>query len=139
MVAMKKVRRRITEGGRPAASGSSHKNTIVEPGLRFGLVYAKMRGVFMADKEHAYELIDRLPPTQLSAVVGLLEAMLDPVSRAIANAPCDDEPVTAEEEKSLAEAREWLKHNKAIPHEQVLAELGITQEEIEHFKYEEPK
>ena len=93
----------------------------------------------MADKEHAYELIDRLPPTQLSAVVGLLEAMLDPVSRAIANAPFDDEPVTAEEEKSLAEAREWLKHTKAIPHEQVLAELGITQEEIEHFKYEEPK
>jgi len=88
-------------------------------------------------KEHAYELIDRLPPTQLSAVVGLLEAMLDPVSRAIANAPFDDEPVTAEEEKALAEAREWLKHNKAIPHEQVLAELGITQEEINHFQ--EPK
>ncbi len=93
----------------------------------------------MADKEHAYELIDRLPPTQLSAVVGLLEAMLDPVSRAIANAPFDDEPVTAEEEKSLMEAREWLKHNKAIPHEQILAELGITQEEIDHFKHEEPK
>jgi hypothetical protein len=88
-------------------------------------------------KEHAYELIDRLPPTQLSAVVGLLEAMLDPVSRAIANAPFDDEPVTAEEEKALAEAREWLKHNKAIPNEQVLAELGITQEEINHFQ--EPK
>jgi hypothetical protein len=88
-------------------------------------------------KEHAYELIDRLPPTQLSAVVGLLEAMLDPVSRAIANAPFDDQPVTAEEEKALAEAREWLKHNKAIPHEQVLAELGITQEEINHFQ--EPK
>ena len=91
----------------------------------------------MADKEHAYELIDRLPPTQLSAVVGLLEAMLDPVSRAIANAPFDDEPVTAAEEKSLAEASEWLKHNKPIPHEQVLAELGITQEEINHFQ--EPK
>ena len=85
-------------------------------------------------KEHAYELIDRLPPTQLSAVVGLLEAMLDPVSRAIANAPFDDEPVTAEEEKALAEAREWLEHNKAIPHEQVLAELGITHEEINHFQ-----
>ena len=85
-------------------------------------------------KEHAYELIDRLPPTQLSAVVGLLEAMLDPVSRAIANAPFDDEPVTAEEEKALGEAREWSKHNKGIPHEQVLAELGITQEEIERFK-----
>ena len=92
----------------------------------------------MADaKEHAHELIDRLPPAQLSAVVGLLEAMLDPVSLAIANAPVDDEPLTPEEEKALGEAREWSKHNKGIPHEQVLAELGITQEEINHFR--EPK
>ena len=92
----------------------------------------------MADaKDRAYELIDRLPPAQLSAVVGLLEAMLDPVSRAIANAPVDDEPLTAEEKKALGAAREWSKHNKGIPHEQVLAELGITPEEIERFK--EPK
>lgn len=92
----------------------------------------------MADtKEHAHELIERLVPSQVSAVVGLLEAMLDPVSRAIANAPIDDEPLTAEEEKALGAAREWLKHNQGIPHEQVLAELGITQEEIERFK--EPK
>jgi hypothetical protein len=88
-------------------------------------------------KQQAYELIDRMAPGQVSAVVGLLKIMLDPVSRAIANAPFDDEPVTAEEVKSLAEANEWLKFNKAIPHEQVLAELGITQEEIDH--YQEPK
>jgi hypothetical protein len=73
----------------------------------------------------------------VSAVVHLLEVMADPVARAIAKAPFDDEPVTAEEEKSLAEAREWLKHNKPIPHEQVLAELGITQEDIN--KFQEPK
>jgi hypothetical protein len=92
----------------------------------------------MADtKEHAHELINRLPPTQLSAVVGLLEAMLDPVSLAIANAPFDDEPLTAEEEKALGEAREWSKQNKGVPHDQVLAELGITQEEINHFKESE--
>ncbi|MGO9865555.1 MAG: hypothetical protein ACLPLR_18255 [Terriglobales bacterium] len=88
-------------------------------------------------KEHAHELIERMAPSQVSAVVGLLEAMLDPVSRAIANAPIDDQPVTPEEEKALAESREWLKHNKGIPHEQVLAELGITQEEISRFQ--EPK
>jgi len=63
--------------------------------------------------------------------------MLDPVSRAVASAPVDDEPLTAEEEEALAEAREWLKHNKPIPHEQVLAELGITQEEVEN--YQEPE
>ena len=85
-------------------------------------------------KRHAHELIERLPPMQLSAVVGLLEAMLDPVARAIADAPLDDEPVTAEEEKALAEAREWSRHNKVIPHQQVLTELGITQEEIDHFQ-----
>ena len=85
-------------------------------------------------KEHAHELIERLPPTQVAAVVGLLEAMLDPVSRAIANAPIDDEPLTAEEEKALDESSEWLKHNKGIPHEQLLAELGITQEEIDNYK-----
>jgi hypothetical protein len=88
-------------------------------------------------KEHAHELIERLAPSQVSAVVGVLEALLDPISRAIANAPIDDEPVTPEDEKALAEAREWLKHNAAIPHEQVLAEFGTTPEEIERFK--EPK
>jgi hypothetical protein len=89
------------------------------------------------EKQQAHELIERLPATQLSAVVGLLEAMLDPVSRAIAHAPIDEQTVTPEEEKALAEAREWSKHNESIPHEQVLAELGISQEEIDHFQ--EPK
>ena len=85
-------------------------------------------------KEHAHELIERLPPTQLAAVVGLLEAMLDPVSRAIANAATDEETLTAEEKKALDEAQDWLKHNKGIPHEQVLAELGVTQGEVDNFK-----
>jgi len=87
-----------------------------------------------SEKQQAHELLDRLPPAQLSAVVGLLEAMLDPVSLAIANAPIDDEPLTPEEEKALDQSREWLKHNQGIPHEQVLAELGITQEDIKHYK-----
>ncbi len=88
-------------------------------------------------KQHAHELIDRMAPGQVSVAVSLFEIMLDPVSRAIANAPFDDEPVTPAEAKSLAEANDWLKSNKAIPHEQILAELGITQEEIDQFQ--EPK
>ena len=52
--------------------------------------------------------------------------MLDPVSRAIANAPAEDEEVSAEEERVVAGAREWLKHNKPIPHQEVLADLGFT-------------
>lgn len=85
-------------------------------------------------KQHAHELIDRMAPSQVSAMVSLIETMLDPVSRAIANAPVDDEPLTAECARSLTEASEWLKHNEGIPHEQVLAELGITQEEIEQYQ-----
>jgi integrase len=37
--------------------------------------------------------------------------MLDPVSRVIANAPVDHEPLTVEDAQALDEAREWLKHN----------------------------
>lgn len=43
----------------------------------------------------------------------------------------DDEPLNADDANALDEAREWLKQNQPIPHEQVLAELGITLEEIE--------
>ena len=60
--------------------------------------------------------------------------MIDPVTRSIANAPVDDEPLTSEDENALEEAREWMKHNKGIPHEQVLAELGISQAEIDNYK-----
>ena len=56
-------------------------------------------------KQQAHELIDRLSTGQVSAVVGLLEAMLDPVSVALANAPIDDEPVSEEEAREIAEAR----------------------------------
>jgi hypothetical protein len=86
------------------------------------------------EKQQLHELVDQLAPSQVRAVRGLLQVMLDPVSRAIANAPADDEPLTAEEARALDEAREWLQHNRPIPHEQVLAELGITQEEIENYK-----
>ncbi len=93
-----------------------------------------MAGDVRHDKQQIHELVDRLAPSQAHAVRGLLQAMLDPVSRAIANAPVDDEPLTPEEARALDEAREWLRHNTPIPHEQVLAELGITLEEIENYK-----
>jgi hypothetical protein len=84
-----------------------------------------------ADKQHAHELIDRPAPSQVPAAIGMLESLLDPVARAIADAPVDDEPLSAADEKALDEAQEWSKHNKGIPHEQVLAELGITKEEMD--------
>jgi|KBSMisStandDraft_5_1062788.scaffolds.fasta_scaffold721055_2 hypothetical protein len=82
------------------------------------------------EKQQVRELLDRLAPSQLTAVRGLLEAMLDPVARALADAPIEDEEISEEEERAVAEAREWLKHNKPIPHEQVLAELGLTMDDF---------
>ncbi len=60
--------------------------------------------------------------------------LLDPVSGALANAPPEDEEILAEEEQSVAEAREWLKHNPGIPFEQVVAELGLTMEEVRNYQ-----
>ena len=82
------------------------------------------------EKRQAHELIERLTPSQVSAVVGLLEAILDPVSRKLAAAPLDDEPETEEERQAVAEATEWLKHNKPIPFEDVLADFGLTLEDL---------
>jgi hypothetical protein len=79
-------------------------------------------------KEHAHELIDRLAPGQISAVVGLLEIMLDPFARALANAPYDDEPVSEEEALEIAAER-----GAAIPNEEVLADFGLTAEDFERM------
>lgn len=68
-----------------------------------------------AEKQHAHELIDQLPPSQVPAAISMLRSLLDPVARAIANAPIDDEPLTAADGEALAEAREWSKHNKGTP------------------------
>ena len=75
-----------------------------------------------------------MAPTQIAAVRGLLEAMIDPVARAIANAPPDDEPLSSADEDALQQARHWLGQNKGIPHADVLAELGITPAEIDAFR-----
>jgi len=85
-------------------------------------------------RQQAHAYLDLLPDAQLSAVRGLLEAMLDPVSRALADAPVDDEPITEEEERAATEAREWLKHNQGIPIEQVVAKLGFTMEEVKNYQ-----
>lgn len=83
-------------------------------------------------KQHAHELIDRMAPSQVSAVVGLLETMLDPVSRAIANAPYDDEPETEDERRAVAESKAWLAQHpgQAIPHSEILAEFGLSAEDV---------
>lgn len=84
-------------------------------------------------KQQAHELIDRISIGQASAVVGLLEAMLDPVSIALANAPYDDEPVSDEEARDIAEARAAYARGEVVSNDEVLAEFGLTAADFERM------
>lgn len=85
-------------------------------------------------KQHAHGMIERLAPEKLSAVVGLLEVLLDPLDRALEAAELDDEPVTEDERRDIEASREWFKHNQGIPFEKVVAKLGLTMEEVTSYK-----
>lgn len=83
----------------------------------------------VSEKQQAHELIERLEPAQLSAVVRILERILrHPLSRAFANATVDDEPVSREQRQALARSEAWFweRGEKGIPIEEVLAEFGLT-------------
>ncbi len=79
------------------------------------------------NREQAHLLIDRLPEMHISALVGLMETIVDPVAAALRNAPMDDEPETEDEKLEAAEAHEWLRQNggKGIPHEEAMRRLGL--------------
>jgi hypothetical protein len=86
-----------------------------------------------ATKQQAYELIDRMAPSQVFAVVGLLKTMLDPVANSLANAPLEDEPISEEETRAVAASKAWLENNEPISNEEVLAEFGLTAEDFERM------
>ena len=86
------------------------------------------------ERQQAHALLDQLPNEKLTAVVHLLQAMSDPVARSLANAPIDDEPISEEEmPRSSKPSKEWLKDHAPIPHEEVLAEFGLTLEDFERM------
>ena len=78
-------------------------------------------------RQHAHQLIDRMPEAQLSGLVQFLETIVDPVATALRNAPLDDEPETDEEKAAVAEAKTWLQNNggKGIPHAEAMRRLGL--------------
>jgi hypothetical protein len=85
-------------------------------------------------KQQAHELIERMAPGQIFAVVTVMESMLDPVSRAIANAPIDDEPETDAERQAVAASKAWMAEHpgQGIPFEDLLSDFGVTVEELRH-------
>ena len=84
-----------------------------------------------ADKQHAHDLIERVPADQMTAAVRFLEfLLLSPVDRALATAPVEDEEISEDEEQAVTRSKEWFKRNEGIPFEQVVAELGFSMDEI---------
>ncbi len=92
-----------------------------------------------SEKQHAQDLLNHLAPEQLSALVQLMEVMLDPVSRKLANTPIEDEEISEEEEKAVARSKEWFQHHEGIPFEQVVADLGFTMEQIRNHRLNEER
>jgi len=84
-------------------------------------------------KQQAHELINRLSAGQASAAVVFITAMLDPVDRALANAPFEDEPISEEENRAVAASRDWLKEHEPISNEEVLAEFGLSSDDFERM------
>jgi hypothetical protein len=78
----------------------------------------------------AHELLGQLNPGKLAAVVHLLEVMIHDEDIE------DSDTLSNAEAKAIAEADEWSKHNEAIPHEEVLAEFGLSMADWEKMSRE---
>jgi kynurenine formamidase len=79
-------------------------------------------------KQHAHELIDRIPPDEMIAAVRFLEFVV------AQQVEYEDEEISEEEEQAAARAKEWFKHNQGTPFEEVVAELGFTMDQIRNHK-----
>jgi hypothetical protein len=72
-------------------------------------------------KEHAHQLIDRLAPAQIDAVVRLLEVMVHD----------DDDELTEEDVRAVAASREYFRQGgEGIPFAQVVADCGLSMDQI---------
>ncbi|MBL8242536.1 MAG: hypothetical protein JNM66_34235 [Bryobacterales bacterium] len=80
-----------------------------------------------AKQQHALHLLALLDPDKLDAAVHLLDAMVPDE---------DGDTLSPAEQKAIAEAGEWLKQNEPIPHEQVLADLGLSMDDWERMNTE---
>ena len=83
-----------------------------------------------SERQQVHFLLDALPDEKISAVRNLLEVMVDPVDRAIANAPVEDERISEEEERAVAASIAWLVEHpgEGTSLEDMMAEFGLSSE-----------
>jgi hypothetical protein len=78
-----------------------------------------------SERQQAHFLLDVLPDEKVAAVRGLLEVMVEPLSRSLAMAPIEDEEITEETAAALDRARASLARGEGVSHEEVLREFGL--------------
>jgi hypothetical protein len=90
-----------------------------------------------ADRQHAHELIDLLPPAQVAALVGLLETIANPTLRSFTDQAIEDEEISPEEQQSVERSKEWFRHNRGTPIGDLAEELGLSIEEIRNHRLDD--
>lgn len=79
------------------------------------------------ERRQAHALIDALTAEKLAAVKGLLEVMIEPLTRSLALAQTDEEEVAPHTAAAMDRARRSLARGEGIPHDDVLREFGLKQ------------
>jgi len=79
------------------------------------------------DRQRAHELLDMLPVDQVTAIRGLLEVMVEPLSRSLAAAPVEEEEISDDLAASLDRSRASLRRGEGVPHDEILREFGLKQ------------
>lgn len=77
----------------------------------------------MTQREHLYALVATLPEGELTPATRFLEYLHDrredPVLTALAQAPLDDEPLSAEDQQALEEAFADRTAGRVLSHEEI--------------------
>ena len=78
-------------------------------------------------RQQLHRLVDQLPESEIGTAQRVLEALTalghDPLLQMLADAPEDDEPLTAEEEALIEEGRQQLQRGEGRSLEEVQREL----------------
>ena len=89
-------------------------------------------------RRHVHELVDQLDAGQLAAIGQLLKLMTGPVAHSLTNAPVDDEPITPEEAAAIEAGIASLERNGGVPMEEVLADFGLSIEDLRKMTQTDP-
>ena len=104
------------------AHGFKARLQVVRRGLCWSLRYTESA---MSDtRQRVHELIDRLPSSQLTALDGLLESMLD-----------SDSELTEEDRRAVAASREYFRSGgEGTSFEQIVSDCGFDMDQIRNPK-----